>query len=53
MSALTHEELQGIIEMIDNYAKNAATQQVPKFDLEVGHLFKKKQWNLNQMFGIS
>lgn len=40
--ALTHEELQGIIEMIDNYAKNAATQQIPKFELEVGQLFRKK-----------
>lgn len=44
--ALTHEELQGVIEMIDNYAKNAAAPQVPKFDLEVGHLYKKKTLEL-------
>jgi HKD family nuclease len=40
--ALTREELQGIIENIDIYAKNEEVHKVPKFDLEVGHLFKKK-----------
>ncbi|GGF88905.1 phospholipase D family protein [Paenibacillus aceti] len=40
--ALTHEELKGIIEKIDNYTENVAAQQKTKIDLEVGHLFKKK-----------
>ncbi|MBD2846697.1 NgoFVII family restriction endonuclease [Paenibacillus sp. IB182496] len=40
--ALTRKELQGVIENIDSYAKNAEVHKVPKFELEVGHLFKKK-----------
>jgi HKD family nuclease len=51
--ALTHEELQGIIEKIDSYVKGAAVQQNESLTLRWVISIRRKQWNLNQMFGIS